>query len=203
MLALVAAYLVGSVPTGFIVARLAGLDDIRRHGSGNIGATNVLRTLGWQPGLAVLLLDAAKGMAGVLLVRWAAGGPEWQALGGLLSMAGHMWPVWLRFQGGRGVATGIGVLLALDPLAAAVAALVFVAVVAVSRYVSLGSISAALPGVVVLGLRGASWPELAITGVCAATIIWRHRPNIQRLLAGQENRFSLRSKTPTTSPPLA
>src|SRR4051794_37030319 len=118
VLALVAAYGVGSISSGFLIARRAGLEDIRSHGSGNIGATNVLRTLGWRSAVFVLGLDALKGAFGVLLLRFLGGSLEWQALGGVAAMAGHVWPFTLGFRGGRGVATGIGVLLALDPLAA-------------------------------------------------------------------------------------
>src|SRR5207245_786692 len=133
-----------------------------QHASGNIGATNILRTLGWRAALPVLLFDALKGAIGVLLLRLVGGGPEWQALGGIAAMAGHIWPFTLGFHGGRGVATGIGVLAALDPLAALVSALVFVLVVATSRFVSLGSITAGIPAVIVLVLRGASPGELAV-----------------------------------------
>ena len=200
LVALVAAYGVGSIPSGFLVARRAGVEDIRQHGSGNIGATNILRTLGWRAALPVLLFDAHKGAIGVLLLRLVGGGPEWQALGGIAAMAGHIWPFTLGFHGGRGVATGIGVLAALDPLAALVATLTFVLVVATSRFVSLGSITAGIPAIIVLVLRGASLGELAVVSVGVAAIIWRHGPNIQRLRAGTESRFSLRGKGASTPP---
>ena len=200
LVALVAAYGVGSIPSGFLVARRAGVEDIRQHGSGNIGATNILRTLGWRAALPVLLFDALKGAIGVLLLRLVGGGPEWQALGGVAAMAGHIWPFTLGFHGGRGVATGIGVLAALDPLAALVATLTFVLVVATSRFVSLGSITAGIPAIIVLVLRGASLGELAVVSVGVAAIIWRHGPNIQRLRAGTESRFSLRGKGASTPP---
>lgn len=189
------AYLVGSIPFGFVVARLSGVADIRRHGSGNIGATNVLRTLGWLPALGVLALDAAKGTVAVLLMRWLGGGLEWQTLAGIVAMGGHTWPVLLRFRGGRGVATGMGVLLGLNPLAALASALVFVAVVALTRYVSLGSMLAVLPAVVVLWLDGGTGAEALLASLGAALIIWRHRPNIQRLLAGTEHKFSPHGST--------
>ncbi len=190
--AVVASYLVGSIPFGLLIARVAGVEDIRRHGSGNIGATNVLRTVGVPWALLVLALDAAKGVAGVELVRWAGGSLDWQALGGIVAMAGHTWPFALRFRGGRGVATGLGVLLALDPLAALVGAVVFVVTVASTRYVSLGSMLAAVPAVAVLGLHGGVPVEVALAALGAAVIIWRHRPNIERLLQGRESKFSLR-----------
>jgi glycerol-3-phosphate acyltransferase PlsY len=200
---LVGAYLVGSIPSGLLVARSAGIQDIRQHGSGNIGATNVLRTLGWKYGMAVLALDAAKGSCGVLLARWSGSGDIGQTLGGIAAMVGHLWPCTLRFQGGRGVATSLGLMLVLNPLVALLSAGVFVGVVAATRYVSLGSMIAASSAVLLLVLRGAPARQVLLCAIGAAAIIWRHRPNIQRLLAGQENRFSLRSKTPTTSPPLA
>jgi glycerol-3-phosphate acyltransferase PlsY len=131
-----------------------------------------------------------------LLVRLAGGGPEWQALGGVLAMVGHIWPVTLKFRGGRGVATGIGVLLTLDPVAGVVAALAFILIVVVSRYVSLGSILAGVPGIIVLYLRGASTAELLVVAAGIALIIWRHAPNIARLRAGTENRFSPRRSAP-------
>ena len=193
-LSVLAAYAVGSIPSGFLLARRAGLRDIRQHGSGNIGATNILRTLGWRAALPVLLLDAFKGAFGVLLLRVVGAGPEWQALGGIAAMAGHIWPFTLGFRGGRGVATGIGVLLALDPLAGITSALAFILIVAVSRYVSLGSILAGAPGVIVLVLRGAGWPELAVVCVGVGLIVWRHAPNISRLRSGTESRLSLRPK---------
>src|ERR671937_2034651 len=147
---LIAAYLVGSIPSGLLVARSAGIPDIRQHGSGNIGATNVLRTLGWKHGMAVLALDAAKGSCGVLLARWSGCGDIGQTLGGMAAMVGHLWPCTLGFHGGRGVATSLGLMLMLDPLVAVLSASVFVGVVAATRYVSLGSMTAASSAVMLL-----------------------------------------------------
>ena len=192
---LVGAYLVGSIPSGLLVARSAGIQDIRQHGSGNIGATNVLRTLGWKYGMAVLALDAAKGSCGVLLARWSGEGDIGQTLGGIAAMVGHLWPCTLRFQGGRGVATSLGLMLVLNPLVALLSAGVFVGVVAATRYVSLGSMIAASSAVLLLVLRGAPARQVLLCAMGAAAIIWRHRPNITRLLRGTESRFSWRGRT--------
>jgi len=197
---LIAAYLVGSIPSGLLVARSAGIQDIRQHGSGNIGATNVLRTLGWKYGLAVLALDAAKGSCGVLLARWAGTGQIGQTLGGIAAMTGHLWPCTLRFQGGRGVATSLGLMLVLNPLVALLSASVFVGVVALTRYVSLGSMTAASSAVLLLIVRGAPARQVLLCGLGAAAIVWRHRPNIERLLNGTESRFSFRGRTATAAP---
>jgi acyl phosphate:glycerol-3-phosphate acyltransferase len=194
---LIAAYLVGSIPSGLLVARSAGIQDIRQHGSGNIGATNVLRTLGWKYGLAVLALDAAKGSCGVLLARWAGTGHIGQTLGGMAAMAGHLWPCTLRFRGGRGVATSLGLMLVLDPLVAVLSTSVFIGVVALTRYVSLGSMLAASSAVVLLILRGAPARQVVLCAMGAAAIVWRHRPNIRRLLGGTESRFSWHGRTAT------
>jgi acyl phosphate:glycerol-3-phosphate acyltransferase len=191
----VGAYLIGSVPSGLLVARSAGVQDIRQYGSGNIGATNVLRTLGWRHGLAVLALDAAKGSCGVLLARWAGCGQIGQTLGGLAAMVGHLWPCTLRFHGGRGVATSLGLMLVLNPLVALLSVSVFVGVVAATRYVSLGSMTAALSAVLLLALRGAPARQVLLCALGAAAIVWRHRPNIARLLNGAESRFSWRGGT--------
>ena len=192
---LVGAYLIGSIPSGLLVARSAGIQDIRQHGSGNIGATNVLRTLGWKHGMAVLALDAAKGSCGVLLARWSGCGDIGQTLGGMAAMVGHLWPCTLGFHGGRGVATSLGLMLMLDPLVAVLSASVFVGVVAATRYVSLGSMTAASSAVMLLILRGAPARQVLLCAIGAAAIIWRHRPNIERLLSGTESRFSWRGRT--------
>jgi glycerol-3-phosphate acyltransferase PlsY len=154
LLGLLAAYLIGAIPVGYVVARLRGGVDIRRAGSGTIGATNVLRTLGKGPAIATLLGDIVKGFAAVSVASALGAAPAWAAAGAVLAIVGNCWPVFLRFRGGKGVATGFGAFLALAPWATGPAALVWVLVVATFRYVSLGSVMACLClplGVAVLG----------------------------------------------------
>jgi glycerol-3-phosphate acyltransferase PlsY len=194
------AYLLGSIPFGYLLVRLRGGGDVREAGSGGTGATNVTRRAGKAAGVLTLLLDALKGAAAVLLARAVLGaGAEWwvcaAAVGAVL---GHVFPVWLRFHGGKGVATGLGVFLVLAPLATLCALAVFAAVVRTWRYVSLGSITAAVvlpPAVWTLGALGisdrAAVPVLAVAALGAALIIFMHRANIGRLLRGEENRLKL------------
>lgn len=193
ILGLVAAYLLGAVPVGYMVARVAGRVDIRAHGSGNIGATNVLRTLGAAPAVVTLLGDAAKGWGGSWLAG-SLGGPEhgWAAAGAFLAVVGHCWPVFLRFAGGKGVATGLGAFLYLAPMATALAALVWAAVAAATRYVSLSSMAAAAclsPVIFFLGHPSASALAEAATAVI---VVARHRENIARLLSGTERKLGAR-----------
>jgi len=182
-------YLLGSIPFGLVLTRLAGLGDVRRIGSGNIGATNVLRT--GSKGLAALtlLLDLGKGWAAVA-ITYRLGEPASLAAG-LCAVLGHMFPVWLGFRGGRGVATALGVLIALAWPLALIAALVWLAVAVASRYSSLAALVAA-------ALSAATAPFLTdnataiLIAVVALLIILRHRANIRRLIAGREHRISFR-----------
>ena len=193
-LGLLAAYLIGAIPVGFLVARAAGGTDIRRTGSGNIGATNVLRTLGTGPALLTLVGDIVKGY---LAVRAAGsiGSEAWAAAGGAVAaIAGNCWPVFLAFRGGKGVATGLGAFLALIPWAVAPAAVLWLAVTAISRYVSLASMLACLSlpaGALLLG-----YPRAAVVAaaVAALIIVWRHRENIARLVSGTERRLGERAR---------
>ncbi len=183
---IVVSYLVGAIPTGLIVVRILTGDDIRRHGSGNIGTVNVLRVAGAGTAIVVLAVDILKGLLPVLLaVRM--GSSSWTVvLGGLAAIAGHNWSVFLRFQGGKGIATSFGVLFGLSWPAAAVAAVVWVVTVAITRYSSLGS----LLGVVSVPIT--LWwlhqpEEYVFFGIIAALFaVYRHRANIQRLVAGAE-----------------
>lgn len=190
---LLAAYLIGSIPVGFLVARAAGGFDIRGKGSGTIGATNVLRTLGPVPAIATLLGDVLKGYAAVRAAEVVSPEPAWGAAGALLAIVGNCWPVFLRFKGGKGVATALGAFLALTPRAILPAALVWVVLVAALRYVSLASIAGAValaPGVWLFRYP----PVYAAAGVCAAAlIVWRHRANVKRLLSGTEPRLGQRA----------
>jgi glycerol-3-phosphate acyltransferase PlsY len=192
-----AAYLLGSIPFGYLAVRLTGRGDIRGRGSGNIGATNVTRVAGWLPGLMTLLLDTAKGYFAVwLAARMTDGSVRWMALAGVLALIGHLFPVWLGFRGGRGVATGAGIFLPICWQAVVIAVVVWIAVVAFWRYVSLASVTAAasLPLLVYLLYAPRHAPPIAVSAGTAAAmvlIILRHQANILRLLAGTEPKFTL------------
>ena len=196
----VAAYLLGSIPFGVILTRLFGGTDVRKAGSGNIGATNVARVVGPLAGILTLVLDAAKGAAAVFLAqRLSNDSATWLMMAALAALVGHCFPIWLKFKGGKGVATAAGVFLMLSPLAFGVAVVLFVLVVVFWRYVSLGSISAAaaMPLLMYFLWAPRHAPPLAITiGTLAAAllIIFKHRGNLQRLLAGAEPKFSFGKK---------
>ena len=195
------AYLLGSIPFGYLIVRVGGGGDVRRTGSGGTGATNVTRRAGKWAGVLTLVLDASKGAAAVLVARaLLADGPGvnwWVAASALAAVAGHVFPVWLGFRGGKGVATGLGVFLVLAPLAVLCSLLVFVVIVWATRYVSLGSIAAAalIPlAVWLLGLRAADdnkLPLLTAATLGGALIICMHRANIGRLMRGEENKLKL------------
>ena len=203
LLATLIAYLVGSLSFAVIVSRAMGLSDPRTYGSGNPGATNVLRSGSKPAAIVTLLLDAAKGWLPVMLVKWF--GPAWdlsegtQALAGLAAFLGHLYPVFFAFKGGKGVATAVGVLLAFEPLLALAALVTFTIIVFFSRYVSLASMVAAVfaPAYYLIG-DGVAWTAsgaktLALIAM-GLLLIWRHRENIQRLLAGTESKLGARKK---------
>jgi glycerol-3-phosphate acyltransferase PlsY len=195
VLAVVAAYLVGAIPIGWLVARIFGLGDIRRHGSGNIGATNVLRTLGRWPAILTLLGDVLKGYLAVVLGTTLGGGePAVSAAAAVAAVAGNCWSVFLGFRGGKGVATGLGALLRLAPWATVAAVPVFVVIVASFRYVSLGSLLATV--CVPLGALLLGYPRASVVAalLIAALIVGRHHANIARLRAGTESRLGRRSQ---------
>jgi glycerol-3-phosphate acyltransferase PlsY len=191
LLAIVIAYVLGAVPFGYLLVRFAKGEDVRASGSGNIGATNVLRTTGRAAGVATLVLDIAKGYAAVWLASWLTDdAPQWTSLAALAVMAGHAYPVFLKFQGGKAVATFIGAFAFLTPLPLAAVLLLFVAAVAVTRYISAGSIlaAAAFP----FGVWMILHPPYQITAAAFAAgafIVYRHKSNWQRLRAGTENVF--------------
>jgi acyl phosphate:glycerol-3-phosphate acyltransferase len=193
-LAVLAAYLIGGIPIGWLVARASGVTDIRQHGSGTIGATNVLRTLGRRAGIATLLGDVGKGYLAVTLAAALGGGePGVTATATVAAVAGNCWSVFLGFRGGKGVATGLGALLTTVPLATLAALPVFVAVVATTRFVSLGSLLSAL--CVPLGAWALGYPAASVVAslMVAAIIAGRHHENIGRLMAGTESRLGRRS----------
>ena len=197
---ILASYLIGSIPFGYLIVRARGGGDVRETGSGGTGATNVTRRAGKSAGVLTLALDALKGAAVVLVARWLLA-PEfgmnwWVAAASVAVIVGHVFPVWLKFRGGKGVATGLGVFLCLTPAAVGCAALVFVAMVWATRYVSLGSITATatLPLFVwLLSYRAGSdsmlAPVLSVAIIVGALIIFMHRANIGRLLRGTESKL--------------
>jgi glycerol-3-phosphate acyltransferase PlsY len=220
------AYLLGSIPFGYLLVRIFRGEDVRRSGSGNIGATNVSRK---SPvlGVLTLLLDALKGFASVMaaillsppatvaIISYRSSWYQflsqpkdrttaaWAAAAALCAVIGHMFPVWLKFRGGKGVATGLGSFLIIAPKAVLVAVILFAAVVAISRYVSLGSIIAvvAFPfAVLLLHEYGNSPMAIALISLASVLIIAKHHANIRRLLAGSENRLGSRRLTSELSP---
>lgn len=184
--ALIFGYLLGSIPFGLIFTRMAGLGDVRKIGSGNIGATNVLRTGRKGLAAATLLADALKGTAAVLIAaQW---GPQFATLAALGAFLGHLFPVWLQFKGGKGVATFIGVLIGLKPLAALIFCLIWLGVAFISRYSSLSALIASATTPVVLWLLGE--PGMAgMAIILVALLWWKHSQNISRLLAGTEGKI--------------
>lgn len=197
LLLVLAAYLLGSIPFGLLLAKTFGGKDVRQHGSGNIGAANVSRVAGPLAGILTLILDAGKGAAAVWLAsRFTDNNASAMIFAGIAALAGHCFPIWLRFQGGKGVATAMGVFLALCPLAAIAAVVVFLLVVLFGRYISLGSLSAAaaMPLLVYFLWAPGHAPPLVITlGTLfvAALIFYKHDGNMQRLIDGEEPKFSL------------
>jgi glycerol-3-phosphate acyltransferase PlsY len=194
--ALIASYLLGAIPTSYLAGRLFRGIDLREHGSKNLGATNLYRLLGWRFAVPVGLFDVAKGAIPVLLFAPRVSDSQLFALAsGLAAVVGHVFSVFVRFRGGKGVATAAGVMLALTPAALGVAALVWASLVFLTGYVSLGSIAAAaiFPLAVYL-LEHPDRPEILwMDAAVAAGIIWLHRANIRRLLNGTENRFGRRA----------
>lgn len=188
-LAIGAAYLIGSIPFGYILTRLFRQVDIRHYGSGNIGATNVLRLLGWRAALPVFLLDLGKGSAAVLLARACSSETIFILAAALAVLVGHCYPLFLKFKGGKGAATGIGLLIPLAGSVCAATVILAVAVIALTRYVSLGSIIGAFSVPFFLLFFDYGPPYLIFGAAMALLVIFRHRDNIERLLGGTEARF--------------
>jgi glycerol-3-phosphate acyltransferase PlsY len=196
LLILLVDYFIGAIPFGYVIVKMRTGQDVRGFGSGNIGATNVLRTTGRAAGIITLLLDIVKGFVAVWLMSWATkGDPLWCSAAALAVMAGHAFPVFLKFKGGKAVASFIGAFLYLTPVPLLSVVLVFVMVVAVSRYISLGSIVAA--GTFPLGVWLIEHPPAPVwiaALIAGAFIVYRHRANIDRIRNGNEHVFSFGGK---------
>ena len=187
---LILGYLLGSIPSGWLAGRWLKGIDLRELGSGSTGATNVLRQVGKGPALVVFLIDVGKGAAAVLLAR-ALGLGDWiQVLAGLTALAGHIWPVWLGFKGGKAVATGLGLFLGLAWPVGLASFGVFLAVFSLSRYVSLASVWAAISLPLLMAAGTSSNANLVVALVAMLLVLWRHRSNIKRLINGTEPKLS-------------
>lgn len=202
------AYLAGSIPFGYLVSRVVLKRDIREYGSGNIGATNVARVIGKQWGLVVLIADCLKGALPTLLIPgWLTDNPTAQVglavLSGIATVVGHMFPIWLKLKGGKGVATGLGVSLVLSWQSTVVALVVFILAITTTKRTSVGSMLAAITfGITCLILTGseafttANWPLTAFAIAVPTLIVFQHRTNIARLLKGEEPKFGDRARQP-------
>ena len=200
-----ASYLAGSIPFGLLLGRLFAGVDVRAEGSGNIGATNVARTAGRRLGILTLLLDATKGGLAVGITAWLLGvhhDSGWPALAGLAAFLGHVFPVWLGFRGGKGVATAFGVFVVLTPWLAFVTTLVFGATFAWKKVVSVSSLAASVAlAVGTAAVHGVTAPVTRVALVVLALIVIRHRSNIRRMLRGEESRLAARRSASRSSRP--
>lgn len=183
------AYLIGSIPNGLIFGKAIWHKDLRQFGSHNIGATNAWRVLGRKAGLLIFLLDFIKGQLGVLLGGCLMETTGAMVLGGFFAVVGHLFPLFLGFKGGKGVATALGVMAALMPQITVIVFVVWLALVLLTRYVSVGSIAAALLAPILAALFNEPAEFFAFALAAAVLIVWRHRENLARLKAGRENRF--------------
>lgn len=182
-------YLIGSIPNGLILGKALWGVDLREHGSHNIGATNAWRTLGKVPGFLIFLLDFLKGVIGVALGMYLAGTPLMMVLGGILAIVGHSWSLLLKFKGGKGVATGLGVIVMLMPFPALLVFLIWLVIVLITKYVSLGSIVAAACVPLFAWLFHQPMEYVLFSILAAVFVIYRHKTNIGRLLSGTESKI--------------
>jgi glycerol-3-phosphate acyltransferase PlsY len=192
-LVLAGAYLLGSIPFSFLVARHWGVADVRQVGSGNVGATNVMRSVGWLPGLLALALDASKGAVAAVIAERLGGAGVIAPLAAVAAVVGHLFPVWLGFRGGKGVATGAGAFVPIEPLAVLGALVVFGLVAGASRYVSLGSVCGALALAALLFALAGPGVTAAAGLVVALLVVAKHHENLARLLRGDERRLGSRT----------
>jgi glycerol-3-phosphate acyltransferase PlsY len=186
-------YLIGSIPFALILARRWGASDLRLVGSGNLGAANVMRASGIPAGVLVAVLDMAKGAASVWLAARVSAGPALPAAAGLAAIIGHIYPIWLRFRGGKGVATACGVFALLTPLAILPALAIFTLVVSTTKYISLGSVLAAMALPPLTWVLGGPAPVVAAALASSIIIVFRHRSNLLRMRAGTERRIGARA----------
>lgn len=194
LLYFIGAYLIGSIPSGIIAVRLLGGKDPRKAGSGNIGATNVVRTSGKKAGIITLIGDALKGALPVYVVMTLTPEAMVVSITAILAFLGHLFPIYLNFKGGKGVATALGIMLVISPVAIAISVVVFIVIVAITRYVSIGSISAALSMPITLSIikekstTGISEYYILLTIAIAILIVLKHHANILRILRGTEHK---------------
>jgi acyl phosphate:glycerol-3-phosphate acyltransferase len=194
ILLLLFAYFLGSIPTGVVLAKAVAGADPRQAGSGNIGATNVYRTVGKKLGILTLLGDIVKGLLPVIAAKWALDSSFWVAAVALTAFIGHLFPVFLNFRGGKGIATGLGVFLALSPIPALLAFLIFAVVVSRWRFISLGSLCATAAFPLFLAWLDPHRLYIPFAIVIGALIFYRHRENISRLISGKESKFGAKAK---------
>lgn len=185
----IAAYLIGSIPVGLILGKLIWKKDLRQYGSHNIGATNAWRTLGKKAGVLVFILDFLKGQVGVLLGAYFFASPGAMVIGGLMAIFGHMFPLFIGFKGGKGVSTSLGVIAALMPKVTAIIVIVWLVLVLLTRYVSLGSIVAAVLAPILAAVFKEPTIYFLFAFIVAVFVVLRHKENISRLKAGRENRI--------------
>ena len=187
---LITIYLIAAIPTGVVLSRLMGSEDIREKGSGNIGASNVYRVAGKLAGVLTLVGDTLKGFLPLLAYKsWLAPTPEQLGVASAVAIVGHCYPIYLKFKGGKGVATVLGIFLVLSPQAVLGALFVFALAVGITRYISLGSVLAAMSAPLLILMLNHPQPIVLTTLFIAMLVVWRHRTNIRRLLDGTENRF--------------